>query len=243
MARQHVAPLIPRKVLFGNPDKTQARLSPDGSKIGYLAPVNGVLNVWVGPSDDPEAARPVTSDTCRGIRFYAWAFTNNHVLYVQDKAGDENWHIYITDLEGGETRDLTPMEGVQARIERVSHKFPEEILISTNDRDPRLHDLHLLDLTTGERRLLAKNEGFTAFVTDDDLKARFARRTTPDGGNELLKRTEDGWEPFAKIDMEDSLTTDVIELDKTGKVLYMMDSRGRDTAALVALNAETRKET
>ena len=39
--------LIPRKVLFGNPDRVSPQLSPDGQKISFLAPVDGVLNVWV----------------------------------------------------------------------------------------------------------------------------------------------------------------------------------------------------
>src|SRR5437763_8021902 len=74
--------LIERKILFGNPDKASPRLSPDGKQLAYLAPVNGVLNVWVGPSDKPEAAKPVTADKKRGIRIYYWAYTNEHLLYL-----------------------------------------------------------------------------------------------------------------------------------------------------------------
>jgi Tol biopolymer transport system component len=118
-------PLIPRKLLFGNPDKTMARLSPDGSKLSYLAPVDGVLNVWVGPADDPEAAKPVTKDTNRGIRMYAWAYTNTHVLYIQDKGGDENWRLYGVDLSSGEIKDYTPLEGVRAEIGHISANTPE----------------------------------------------------------------------------------------------------------------------
>jgi Tol biopolymer transport system component len=105
-------PLIPRKLLFGNPDKTQARISPDGAKLRYIAPVNGVLNVWVGPVENPEAAKPVTNDTNRGIRFHQWAYTSKHILYIQDKGGDENWRIYGVKLETGEVTDYTPIEKV-----------------------------------------------------------------------------------------------------------------------------------
>ena len=111
-------PLIPRTVLFGNPDRVSVQLSPDGSQIAYLAPRDGVLNVWVAPRDDLAAARPVTDDTGRGIRFYGWAYTNAHILYIQDKNGDENWRLYVVDLQGGGVRDLTPFEGVQARRKR-----------------------------------------------------------------------------------------------------------------------------
>jgi len=191
------AELIPREVLFGNPDKITVRLSPDGTRISYLASVDGVLNVWVGPADDPDSAKPVTNDTDRGIRIYFWAYTNEHILYLQDQAGDENWRVYSVNLETGQTTDLTPLEGVQARIQAVSQKFPEEILISLNDRDPTLHDIYRINITTGEKSLVMENEGFVGFTTDDEYNVRFAERLTPDGGNEISQATEDGgWEQW-----------------------------------------------
>lgn len=234
-------PIIPRKVLFGNPDRIQARLSPDGSHIAFLAPLNGVLNVWVAPIENPEAAKPVTRDTKRGIRFYLWAYTNRHILYIQDKDGDENWRIYSVDLSTHSTKDLTPFEGVQAEIYKVSYKLPTEILIGLNNRDSRMHDVYRLNIETGERALVVENtEGLMGFVSDDLYHLRLAMRFTPEGGTEMLRRTPEGaWQLFAKIAQEDSLTTGPRTLDKTGTVVYMIDSRGRDTAALVAINLET----
>ncbi|OEU83258.1 MAG: peptidase S9 [Desulfobulbaceae bacterium C00003063] len=239
-----IAPLIPREVLFGNPDKITVRLSPDGAQVSYLASVNGVLNVWVGPADDPDLAKPVTNDTDRGIRNYFWAYTNEHILYLQDQAGDENWRVYSVNLETGRTTDLTPLEGVQARIQAVSQKLPEEILISLNDRDPTLHDIYHVNITTGEKSLVMENEGFMGFTTDDEYKVRFAQRLTPDGGNEIFKLTEDGsWERFMEIAMEDLLTTGIVGFDKTGTVLYMIDSRNRNTAAFFTMDLETGEQT
>src|SRR5262245_41561902 len=86
-------PLIPRDVLFGNPDKAAPQISPDGTKIAFLAPLNGVLNVWVGPLSDAGAAKAVTNDTNRGIRRYLWAYDNTHIIYLQDTGGDENWRV------------------------------------------------------------------------------------------------------------------------------------------------------
>jgi dipeptidyl aminopeptidase/acylaminoacyl peptidase len=236
--------LIPRKVLFGNPDKAAARLSPDGSKLSFLAPVDGVLNVWVGPVDDPAAARPVTQDKKRGIRVYFWAYTGNHVIYMQDTDGDENYHVYVVDLEKDETRDVTPLKGVRAEIEAVSYKFPEEILIGLNDRDPEFHDVYRLKLKSGERTLVQENKEFAGFVTDDDYRIRFAERVTPDGGQELLEPAGEGqWKSFAKIGMEDAMTTSPAGFDKTGKILYLVDSRGRNTAALTTVDLETGTQT
>jgi dipeptidyl aminopeptidase/acylaminoacyl peptidase len=238
------AELIPREVLFGNPDKITVRLSPDGTRISYLASVDGVLNVWVGPADDPDSAKPVTNDTDRGIRIYFWAYTNEHILYLQDQAGDENWRVYSVNLETGQTTDLTPLEGVQARIQAVSQEFPEEILISLNDRDPTLHDIYRINITTGEKSLVMENEGFVGFTTDDEYNVRFAERLTPDGGNEISQATEDGgWELFMDIAMEDLLTTGIVGFDKTGTILYMIDSRNRNTAAFFTMDLETGEQT
>ena len=95
-------PVIPRSALFGNPEKTQARVSPDGKYVSFIAPKDGVLNVWVGPRTDPSAAKAVTNDTKRGIRQHFWAYDNKHVLYLQDEGGDENWHKrhQTADLRG-----------------------------------------------------------------------------------------------------------------------------------------------
>ena len=236
-------PLIPRAVLFGNPDKATPRLSPDGARLAYLAPTDGVLNVWVGPTADPASAVPVTRDKGRGIRMYFWAYTSRHILYLQDKDGDENWRVFCVDLDSGESRDLTPMDGVQARIEEVSPKFPEEIIVGLNDRNAQLHDLYRVNIRTSERRLIQENPGLMGFLTDDEFNVRFAMRVTPEGGAELLKPSaEGGWDPFIELAPEDSLTTSPAGFDKTGRVLYMLDSRGRNTSMLSALDLDSGEE-
>jgi dipeptidyl aminopeptidase/acylaminoacyl peptidase len=239
-----VTTLITRKTLFGNPDKASARISPDGTKLSYLAPHHGVLNVFVGPVDDPDAAKPVTDDKQRGIRAYFWAYDSQHILYVQDTDGDEDWHVYSVDLAKGETKDLTPLQKVAAQIDGLSEKFPLEILVGLNDRDPRYHDLYRIHIATGERQLVQQNPDFAGFVSDDDYQVRFATKMTPDGGSQLFQADgQGGWKEFQKIGMEDTLTTSPAGFDKTGKILYMTDSRGRDTSALTQIDLTDGKET
>jgi dipeptidyl aminopeptidase/acylaminoacyl peptidase len=238
-----VTGLIPREVLFGNPDKAGPRLSPDGKFLSYLAPRDGVLNVWVAPTDKLDDAQPVTADKKRGIRSYFWAYDGRHILYIQDKDGDEDFHVYGVDFKSKETKDLTPVKKVRAVIEGVSHKSPNEILIGLNDRDPRYHDIYKLNLATGAKELVQKNPEFAGFVTDDDYRVRFASKFTPDGGNLYLKPDgKGGWTDFLKIPMADSLTTAIAGFDKSGETLYLLDSRGRDTSALAKLDLKTGKE-
>ncbi len=238
-------PLIPRARFFGNPEKARARLSPDGKRLAYVAPVEGVLNVWVSPDDDPAKAKPVTFDKHRGIFSYFWAYTSKHILYTQDKNGDEDDHVYSINLETGEIKDLTPIAKIAAQIEGVSERFPEEILVGINDRGQRrYHDVHRVNIITGERKLIQENPGFDGFLTDDDFRVRFAVQTQPDASQQLLKPAAEGkWEPTIKIPSQDAMTTGPAGFDKTGEHLYFIDSRNRNTSALTSIDLATNKQT
>lgn len=238
-------PLIPRQIIFGNPDRSYVQVSPDGAYLSWLAPVEGVLNVWVAPRDNLDAAQPVTHDTGRGIHQYWWAYTSAHILYVQDEGGDENYRLYAVTLHQGHVEhisNLTPMDDVQARIEHLSPTSPEEVLVGLNDRDPQLHDLYRINLRTGERRRVLENPGFARFVIDDAFQIRIASRQTSDGGRELLLPSSDeaggdvneAWALWKTIPQADAMTTFPVGFDKSGDLLFSVDSCGRDTAALTA---------
>lgn len=236
--------LIPRELLFGNPEKAAARISPDGKQLSYLAPVEGVLNVWVGPADAPDRAKPVTQDKKRGIRSYFWAYTSRHILYVQDADGDEDWNVYAVDLSSGKTKNLTPLHKVNAQIEEVSEKFPEEILVGLNDRNPQFHEVYRVHIGSGERKRVQENDQFASFVTDDDFRVRFASKMLPDGGSALYEPDgRGGWKEKLKIAMEDTMTTSPAGFDKSGTKLYLLDSRGRNTGALAQLDLASGKLT
>jgi dipeptidyl aminopeptidase/acylaminoacyl peptidase len=242
-AAGHQTGLIPREVLFGNPDKAAARMSHDGKWLSYLKAVDGVLNIWVAPIDKPDEATPVTKEKDRPINSYFWAYTNNHILYSQDTKGDENFHIYAVDLKSGEIKDLTPRDPgkeVRAEIEEVSYKFPNEILVALNDRDPQFHDVYRMNIETGEKKLIQKNDEFAGFVTDEDYRVRFAEKFAPNGSAVVYKPDDKrGWAEFLAIPQEDTLTTGLRGFDKTGDIAYFLDSRGRDTGALTTLNLKT----
>src|SRR6266480_12066 len=139
-----MAELIPRRVLFGNPERISPRISPDASTLAWIAPHEGVLNVWtapVGPDGvDWATARVVTDDTERGIRMFTWAHDGRHLLYLQDTGGDENWRLHDVDLATMQRRDLTPFEGVRAELIATEKKFPTDILVGLNRDNPQLDD-------------------------------------------------------------------------------------------------------
>jgi dipeptidyl aminopeptidase/acylaminoacyl peptidase len=232
-------PLLPRTVLFDNPERAAGSVSPDGRWLGYLAPVDGVLNVWVAPAADPQSARAITRDSGRGILNYQFARDGKHLLYLQDSGGDENFHVFAVDLDSGESRDLTPFPGARAELQQFSPDFPGEVIVAANDRDPRFFDLHRIDIASGVGKRIQENNGFAQFVTDHTFSVRLAIRPRADGGNDVLRADgKGGFEDFLSIPADDALTTQPLGFGRDG-TLYMLDSRGRDTGALVSVNLES----
>jgi dipeptidyl aminopeptidase/acylaminoacyl peptidase len=226
--------LIPRDAIFSDPARAQARISPDGSQLSWLAPRDGVLNVWVAPTTDIAAARPLTNDRGRGIRMHFWAPGGAHVLYLQDRGGNENNHVYAVQIGTGEVRDLTPVaEDVRATLQGLSRERPGVVLVGLNDRDPSLEDLYEIDISTGERVLIAQNPGFSAWAADNSLRPRLALRPQPGGAQEVLAADADGnWQPFTQIAADDVITSDLVGFDRSNDALFMISSEGRDKAAL-----------
>jgi len=198
---------IPRRVLFGDPERSLARISPDGRRVAFLAAVDGVLNVWVGPIEEPGAARPLTRVTDRNLGpWLHWLHNNRHVVYFRERGGDENWQAHRVDIDTGTSIALTPGPGVKSYLHQRSHHFPDELLIAHNERDKRFFDIYRVNVATGQSTLLQANNGFVGFFTDPHFRVRFAVKSAADGGWDYLQRREDGeWHPFAKIGMADAL--------------------------------------
>jgi dipeptidyl aminopeptidase/acylaminoacyl peptidase len=233
--------LIPRKVLLGNPVKTSPRISPDGTMMAYLAPVNDVLNVWVktiGAEDD----KAVTKDDDRGIRRYFWAADSKHIMYLQDVGGNENWRLYGVNLDTDEIRDLTPFEDVQVQILDRDKHFPNELLIAMNKEDAKVHDVYHLELTSGELKLVAKNPGnVLGWVPDANFKVRGNLAATAEGGFDLMIRDTEKteWKRVITWDSENSMTSGPISFSKDGKSLYLIDSRDANAGRLVKFEIAT----
>lgn len=228
---------IPIDVLLGNPEKFFPKLSPDGERMSFVAPVDGVLNVWVGDVG-ADNAKPVTDDTDRGIRSYQWCYDNRHILYAQDKGGDENFRLYTVDLHSGAVVDRTPFDDVQAQIIAHRKNFPNLVLIGINKDNPQLHDVYELDLATGDLTKVAENAGFLGWDVDNELRVRGAVAPQPDGGMIFLVRDGDGsdWRPFLTTTSDDALTTNTVGFTADGAGMYMTSSVDANTARLVRVD-------
>jgi dipeptidyl aminopeptidase/acylaminoacyl peptidase len=243
--------LIPRTVLFGNPERTSPQLSPDGIRLAWIAPHDGVLNVWIAPlradpgQDDAvdwSSAQVVTDDHDRGIRMFTWAHDARHLLYIQDTGGDENWRLHDVNLETMLRRDLTPFPGVQVQLIAGNKKFPTEILIGLNRDNPQLHDVYRLDLLTGDLTLVEKNPGFAGWVADEDLAVRGAFAPLPDGSMNLMVRdpAQTEWRELLSIPADDVTTSDVVGFTEDGQSLLVITPLEANTSRLLRVDVATK---
>ena len=234
-------PLIPRTVLFGDPDRLNPQISPDGKRLAYVAPDEGVLNVWIrtlGQKDD----RPLTHDRKLGIRNHFWAANSQQIVYVQDREGNDSRHVFCVDLESGQERDLTPFEGVRARVVGTSPSKLNEILIAVNNRNPKLLDVYRADLTTGELTLAVRNNlGFVGWLADGDLNVRGALTIRSDGGHTLHVRdtAESRWRKLATWGPKDALTSGPISFTGDGRGIYVLSSVRSNTGQLRKIDIAT----
>ena len=244
-AAQTEPPLIPREIIFGNPEKSSPQLSPDGKRLAYLAPDDkNVMNVWVRELDTPNSDKLITSDKIRGIQSYMWQFDNANILYVQDKDGNENWHLYQTNIDNKSTRDLTPFEGVRASPLSYLPQYPNDMLIQLNLRDPALFEVYHLNLTDGKLDLDTPNtENVNQWLADDHLKVR-ASQLYDKNGDTIMRVREDEKSPWKELLRTGPLESEesLVSFSHDGNTLYIVSSSGANTGRLVAVDVHTGKQ-
>jgi dipeptidyl aminopeptidase/acylaminoacyl peptidase len=229
--------LIPRAVLFGNPERTMPQLSPDGRSLAYLAPADGVLAVWlqtVGTND----ARVVARDPARPIRNAHWSPDGSRILFLQDAGGDENFHVFAVDPRSGARVDLTPHPGVMAGIAGLDDDLPDTLLVSMNLRDQRFFDVHRMSLATGTGVLDTENPGDVSdWVADPDLVVRAAVRTKPDGTYGIIVRDAPGqpWRTLLEPAPDDGRLS-IAGFTPDGSALYALTSFGANAQRLVRID-------
>jgi dipeptidyl aminopeptidase/acylaminoacyl peptidase len=245
-------PLIDRELFFGDPEIASAQISPDGRFISFRKPYKGVMNIWVKGVDEPfDAARPITADTSRPVRGYFWSEDSRFVLYVQDKGGNENFHVYAVDPSDEPeaatgvppARDLTPYGSIQARIYALPEATPDKIIVGLNDRDAQVHDVYRVDLNSGERELVIENtEGIAGWTTDLAGNVRLGTKIGPEGGTHVLRVDGDRLTEIYNCSNEE--TCGPVRFHKDGKRVYMISNKGDDVdlARLILFDPETGAE-
>ncbi|MEH2145648.1 S9 family peptidase [Nostoc sp.] len=238
-----LAPLIPREILFGNPEKTSPQLSPDGKYLAYIAPdEKNVLQVWlrtVGQEDD----QILTADKKRGIRIFFWTYNADQLIYMQDSDGDENFHLHLVNIHSKIVRDLTPFQGVKAELVELEPKFPDQMLVALNLNNPQKFDVYRINLKNGAVEFDTDNPGnIISWTSDADFQVRAATASTPDGGYDLLQKSSNKqWEILRHWGPEEEGNS--VSFSADGKTLYIQGNHDANAKRLLSVHLDTRQET
>ncbi|MGH9755005.1 MAG: alpha/beta fold hydrolase [Blastocatellia bacterium] len=245
-------PLLDREMFFGDPEISGAQISPDGKFIAFLKPYKDTRNIWVKGAGEPfSAARLVTSDTRRPIPAYFWSRDGKFILFVQDKAGDEDYNVYAVNPaeappageEAPKARNLTDLKKVTAQIYAVPKSDPDLMYVGINDRDQAWHDLYRVKISTGERTLIRKNtERLVGWVFDLKDQLRLALRSADNGDTEVLRIDGAGFKKVYSCTVFENCGP--ARFHKDGKRVYMITNKGKelDLLRLVLFDPETGKE-
>lgn len=232
-AGAELPPLLDRELFFGDPEISGAKISPDGQFISFIKPYNNVRNIWIKKRNEPfDKARPLTGDEKRPVSSYFWSRDSQYLLYVQDKGGDQNYRIYAVDPTAPgnpipPAHNLTPLEKVSANIIELPIDTPNEIIVGLNDRNPQLHDVYKINLTTGERTLIRQNnENVGSWMVDQKGTLRLGIRQTPDGGAEILKVQGENLVSIYSVNSEEWVNP--LRFTADGNSFYLVTNKGDD---------------
>lgn len=232
--------LIPREVLFSNPDKSGVTVSPDGKYLAYKAPFEGVMNIWVrtvGKNDD----RAITKIKDRPVAGYFWTYQDNKLIFSRDYNGDENMQLFLVDISSGKTEAIT-QKGTMAGVLQLSNKFPEELLLETNQRDPAFFDVYKLNIKTLSQTLVFENkEGFVGYEADDNLNIRVLAKRDEHGGLDLYFKEKNKFVKTWHYSLEDADQVSIVSLSSDGDTLYYLDAKDENTKSLKSYNFTTKK--
>lgn len=227
-------PLIDRELFFGDPEISGAQISPDGKFIAFIKPLKGTRNVWVKRTEDPfDKAKPVTADNARPISIYFWSRDGKYILFVQDKAGDENYLVYAVNpadppaagQDVPAARNLTDMKGVRASIYATPRTDPDALYVGLNDRDKAWHDLYKVKISTGERTLVRKNtDRLVGWTFDLKDQLRLATRVADNGDTEILRVDENGFTKVYSCNVFEACGP--VRYHKDGKRVYFLTNKG-----------------
>lgn len=233
--------LIPRSLLFADPERTSPRLSPDGQQIAWLAPHEGRMRIRIASLRGGEE-QMLGDDTDSSVADIRWAADGRHVLCTADDGGDENWRLHAIDVATGTDRALTPAEGVQAELLAVEPSAPDRVLVALNERDPASHDVHEIDLSSGQRKLVLRNPGaMIEFVADADLTVRAGIIADDDGSQSVMVRRpgDAHWRTLLRAEGQDAMALEVVGVSGDGRRAHVLSSGDADTTRLLAIDCDT----
>ncbi len=235
-----VQTLIPMEDFFRNPERTRYQLSPDGNFLAYMAPWKSRLNIYTCNLETNETFQ-VTMEEERNVSGYFWG-SSNRIVFLKDKGGDENFHLFSVNIDGSDVKDLTPFDGVTVQVIDDLPDSDDELVIGLNRRNKEVFDAYRLNIHSGQLTLEAENPGnITEWVTDHQGHIRLA--LTTDGVSQSLlyrQRAADDFRIVQTTSFRETLQPLFFTFDN--EAVYALSNIGRDRMAIVIYDPLTGKE-
>lgn len=232
---------IPLEDFFKNPEKSGYQISPNGEYYSYMAPYENRMNVFIQKRGASESTR-LTSETDRDIAGYFWP-NDEQIVYLKDTGGDENYRLYVANIDGTNNVCLTDFEGVRTQIIDDLPDQKDFMIIGLNRRNPQVFDPYRLNLKTGEMKMIAENPGnIQGWMLDHDGQLRVAIAIV-DGVNQafLYRDTEkDKWKTILTTSFKEGFSPQFFTFDN--KNIIGTSNIGRDKSAVVEFNPKTGEE-
>ena len=192
---------------FKTPEAYSFQLSPDGKYIAYMKRrKSGERDLYLKETSTEKETllKKQDEDLIRG--FY-WK-SDDRILYLQDKGGDENYHVYGVDVDGENDSDLTPFEGVKVTIIATLKDDEEHVIVQMNKDNPRQEEPYRLNIKTGEvTKLYTVNEGddpVAAYNFDRKGNLRAITRVVDGVNTELLYKVDGDFQRVKLTEFGDS---------------------------------------
>jgi dipeptidyl aminopeptidase/acylaminoacyl peptidase len=195
---------------FARPKASTFRFSPDGAYMSYREKDDNKKNhIYVKDLKTGEVTR-IIEEKEELVRGYGWA-NNNRLIYIMDKGGDENYHLFAVDLDGSNLKELTPFDGVQVQLLNLLKENEDHMIISMNKNNSQIFEPYKINIKTGELKQLYKNDDVAnpivgySFDKDGELRA-FAK--VRDGVNiDMYYAAEEGdFQLLKELNWKDSFS-------------------------------------
>jgi len=161
---------------FARPKASEFQLSPNGKYMSYREKdENNKRHIYVKELATGKSQR-IIEEKDELIRGYGW-INEERLVYVMDKGGNENYHIFAANLDGTNMLDLTPFDDVRANVLNMLKDQKDYIIISMNKNNKQVFEPYKLNVVTGEMNQLFENtdivnpiQGYS-FDKDGELRA------------------------------------------------------------------------
>jgi len=241
-SKQSTNGLIPVEDFFVKPEKSNFKLSPDGSKIAYLGVDDHCKNIFVLDLHNKDRSKQLTYQSDMNVQYFFWA-SDSLIVYANSHSPGDSLRIFSIDVQSERSTALFPPKKGRLRWVSPQKLHRDYLLASLNDRDSTVFDLYKVYVDGRGLQLVTQNPGnVSSWFASPDGKVRLA--VTSDSVQESILYRPDETAAFKQVSITDYQT----QIRPLGFVkdsldlIYALSNQGRDKLALVEYNIAIGRE-